>query len=338
MLKKQISTRIPALAEYTPGNKQLAATRGGLLMAVAAILSLLWLVTGFTSADAAAAAEKIAETGSAPRMQAKHVALRDQLAANPFRRPLLIESTETSQDVKGEAYAVIASTFGSVSEALAGPQGWCDILILHLNTKYCQIQRAADGTRLMMNVGKKFDQPLEDSFRLDFAWQLAEKKANYLRVLMTSANGPLSTHDYRITLEAVPLANGKTFLHLSYSYGFGVSSKIAMQAYFATIGRDKVGFTVTGKATDGQPAYVDGMRGLVERNTMRYHLAIESYLGALALPEPAQFEKRINDWFNAVERYPRQLHEMDKAEYLEMKRKEYRRQQVGQIQGAAGPG
>jgi hypothetical protein len=68
---------------------------------------------------------------------------------------------------------------------------------------------------------------------------------------------------------------------------------------------------------------------VVERNTMRYYLAIEAFLGALAAPPQARFEKRLRDWFAAAERYPRQLHEMEQGEYLDMKRKERLRQQAG---------
>jgi len=66
----------------------------------------------------------------------------------------------------------------------------------------------------------------------------------------------------------------------------------------------------------------------MERNTMRYYLAIEAFLGALAVPPPARFEKRIGDWFTATERYPQQLRELDRAEYLDMKRSENLRQQA----------
>lgn len=155
-------------------------------------------------------------------------------------------------------------------------------------------------------------------------------------MLLSADTGPLSTHDYRIMLEAVPVENGTTFLRLSYSYGFGLTGKLAMLAYLGTAGRNKVGFSISGTGTDGQPTYIDGMRGQQERNTMRYYLAIESFLGAPPTPDGKQFEKRINDWFNASERYPRQLHELDLAEYLGMKRKEYRRQQMGEK--AAAPG
>lgn len=47
---------------------------------------------------------------------------------------------------------------------------------------------------------------------------------------------------------------------------------------------------------------------MIERNTMRYYLAIEAYLGAYTLPAAEQPERRLRDWFAAVERYPRQLH------------------------------
>ena len=288
----------------------------------------LWLLTGLTLADAAIPTENGVDPSQAQALRARHVALREQLRTNAFRRPLVLESVQTSKDVKGDIYAVVPTAFGKFGEALAGPQVWCDILILHLNTKYCRVTREPQGTILLMNVGKKFDQPLADSYRLGFAWKLVEKKPDYLRVILTADSGPLSTRDYRITLEAVPLENGTTFLHLSYAYGFGLTGKLAMLAYFNTAGRVKVGFSVLGKDATGQPMYVDGMRGLVERNTMRYYLAIEAYLGALALPPPAQFEKRISDWFTAAERYPRQLHEMEQQDYLEMKRHEYQRQQA----------
>ena len=297
---------------------------------------VLWLLTAVTLANAALPAINAVDAGSAAGLRARYDANRDQLANNAFRRPLVLESSHTSKDVKGDIYAVVPHPFNTVSEALAAPQGWCDVLILHLNTKFCTTARDQNSTALTMNVGKKFDQPLADSFRLTFAWRLEDRQADYMRVLLRADVGPLSTHDYRITLEAVPLENGSTFLHLAYAYGFGMTGNLAMRAYFSTIGRDKVGFTVVGKDKDGRPDYVDGMRGLVERNTMRYFLAIESFLGALSVKGPAQFEKRINDWFTAAERYPRQLHEMEQAEYLAMKRKEYNRQQANR--SAATPG
>jgi hypothetical protein len=95
-----------------------------------------------------------------------------------------------------------------------------------------------------------------------------------------------------------------------------------MGVYLSTAGADKVGFSASGKDADGNPQYIGGVRGLTERNTMRYYLAIEAYV---ADPQPAQLEKRLSDWFDATERYPRQLHELDKNDYLAMKRVEVKR-------------
>ena len=98
---------------------------------------------------------------------------------------------------------------------------------------------------------------------------------------------------------------------------------MALRAYLATAGSDKVGFTQDKSDKSG---YVGGMRGTVERNTMRYYLAIDAFLSGLAAPQAQQLEQRLQTWFSATERYPRQLHEVDKNEYLAMKRKEYARQ------------
>ena len=108
------------------------------------------------------------------------------------------------------------------------------------------------------------------------------------------------------------------------------------RGYLATIGRDKVGFSIVGKAANGAPVYVDNLRGVLERNTMRYYLAIEAYLKAYSAPAPKQLEQRLNDWYAATERYPLQLHEMERNDYLAMKRREIARQLV--LAKAAAPG
>ena len=63
--------------------------------------------------------------------------------------------------------------------------------------------------------------------------------------------------DYRIDVEAVPLGAGRTFLHMRYAYGFGGVGRFAMQAYLATAGASKVGFTA------------DGVRGAVRPRVRR---------------------------------------------------------------------
>ena len=272
-----------------------------------------------------------AQSQDAPALKVKHESLREKLLNNPFQRPVVLESTQNSGDLKGEVYAVVEQPFSVVGPALQGMDHWCEMLVLHLNVKGCTSAGKPPAEVLSLVVGRKFDQPLDDGYKVDFAYAMPAASADYLRVQMAAETGPLSTRNYRLMLEAVPLDDKRSFVHMSYSYAYGTAARLAMQAYLSTAGRDKVGFSVTGKTDDGKPVYIDGVRGVVERNTMRYYLAIEAYLGSLAAPASEQQERRLRDWFAATERHAQQLHEMGRDDYLKMKRSELQRQKAGAI-------
>jgi len=258
-------------------------------------------------------------------LRARHVALAPQLASNAFGGPLVLHSEEADRRIEGDVYAVLAHPFPAVAAVLADPAQWCEILILHLNTKYCR--RAQDGgaTRVELRVGRKHPQEIEAASLLAFTWRSPTGGSDYLAVQMDAADGPYDTRDYRLLAEVVPLEGGRSFLHLGYGLSYGTASRLAMQLYLATLGRDKVGFTRVRK-DGGEDAYVEGMRSVVERNTMRYWLAIDAYLDSLAAPRERQVEQRLRQWFDATEKYPRQLHEVDRDAYLRMKRAELQRQ------------
>jgi hypothetical protein len=260
-------------------------------------------------------------------LRARHAALQDKFANNQFGRPLVLESVESSGDLKGDVYAVVDHPFPMVQQALQSADHWCDILILHLNVKRCRAGGGAAKT-INLSVGRKFDQPIEDAYQLNFAYRVVAATNDYLQVLLTADEGPMSTKNYRIQVEAVPVDAKRSVVHMSYAYGYGFTAKVAMQTYLSTIGSAKVGFTIL-ERKDGKPVYQAGVLGLLERNTMRYYLAIDAYLSAYSLPAADQFEKRIREWYASTERYAAQLHEMEQNEYLDMKRKEMRRQQQG---------
>lgn len=267
------------------------------------------------------------DANSAAVLRAKYHALENQLSHNQFKLPLYLDSNESAGDLRGDIYAVVAHPFLTVSPAVKGVQQWCSILLLHLNVKYCRATQNKQGSSLTVYIGRKYDQPLEAAHRVEFPYQVAADNSDYLQIILNAQKGPMGTTHYRIMLEAIPL-DGKTFIHLSYSYTNGLMARLAAEAYFKTSGSNKVGFTIIGKQPNGQPVYVDDMRGAIERNTMRYYLALDAYLDALSAPPLAQFEKRLHRWFASTERYALQLHEMTLGDYLEMKRKEYKRQQT----------
>ena len=271
--------------------------------------------------------EASSSAGPVAGLAAKYAALKDRLGHTSFGRPLQIESREGKDTVSGEIHAVVDHSFASTSAALSTPSQWCDILILHLNTKHCRSSGDSLATILHVVIGAKADQRTVEGYRVDFAYRIAVRTPGFLQVDLEAPDGPLSTRDLRIVVAAMPADGGKTFIRLSYSYAYGTVARLAMQAYLRTVANDKVGFTVVGKDVDGQPHFVGGMRGVVERNTMRYYLALEAFLGALSAPPQARMTKSFGDWFAATEDYPRQLREIGREEYLEMKRKEYARQQ-----------
>jgi hypothetical protein len=257
----------------------------------------------------------------------RHSELREQLANNPFNRPLVVTSSDNSGQLKGEIYAELEQAFTVAAPQLQSMAQWCEVLILHLNIKSCRPSSVGAVETVKISIGSKSEQPLEDAYPFDFLYQVNSNQPDFLQVQLLAADGPLGTSNYDIELQLVALDERRSFLHLSYSYNYGLAASAAMQGYLATKGRDKVGFSIVGTGGDGQPLYQDGMRGVVERNTMRYYLALEAYLGALSGTAEAQQEKRLNDWHSAVERYPLQLHELERDEYLAMKHAEIRRQQ-----------
>lgn len=275
------------------------------------------------------AAAASAAWADAAELRAKYEEVQSSLQSNPYRRAMHIDSSEADKALRGDVYAVLDHPFSKVSQSLREPGQWCDVLILPFNTKYCNA--AASGDRLAVRIGRKFDQPVEQAYKLDFAYKLVAASNDYFETRLNAAQGPIGTRDYRIAVRAIPLGD-KTFLHLSYAYGFGAAGRIAMQAYLSTAGADKVGFSFNGRDANGQPQYIGGVRGAIERNAMRYYLAIDAYLDSVGLARNQQVEKRIQSWFNATEQYPRQLREMDRSTYVSMKRTEYERQQTALLQ------
>lgn len=261
-------------------------------------------------------------------LRARYGVLTEQLQHNQFQRPLVLDSSESPNDSTGDIYAVVGHPFAAVAASLKSSANWCEVLILHINTKYCRATIDGGGTVLALSIGKKHEQPLDQASQVLLRYQLAVSTPEYFEVRFNAKDGPLGTRDYRIVLAAVAVEGGRTFLHLHYSYGYGLPGRLAMQAYLATLGRGKVGFTVTGSQADGQAEFQGGARGAVERNTMRYYLAIEAYLASLASPVAERREKRLHGWYAATERYSRQLHEIDQMTYLAMKRSEILRQQT----------
>ncbi len=251
-------------------------------------------------------------------LRATFQAMRSRLASTPLQRPMVLESTDTATGLKGDVFAVVNHPLQTIDNALAQPAQWCEALLLHLNNRACTVSNGVDGGKqITLSVVRKYDQPVDSAFVLPFSFRVVDASRDHLEFALGAASGPLGTSNYRIALEAIALDPQHSFLHFSYAYDEGFLAHTATQAYLATFGRNKVGFTIVGHKPDGKPDYIRGTRGLVERNAMRYFLAVDSYLGTAADPS-----SRWNAWFTATEKYPEQLHEVGRATYLELKKED----------------
>jgi len=255
-------------------------------------------------------------------MQHKYDEIKTALQNNVYGIPVYIQSSDTDRTTLGEVYGVIPHSFDSIKAALATPETWCDIAPLHLNVKACTYQRINKNDIITFYVGRKYYEKADDVYQLPYHFQLSRTESNYFQVKLLAKDGSMGTSDYHISVEAIPLDDAKTFIHFRYSYHYNFLTTMGMNTYLATIGRNKVGFSVTGKDKEGNPVYVGGVRGIIERNTIRYYFAIESYLDTIQMKPEQRFDARLNKWFDLTEKYPRQLHEMDRKDYLQYKEKE----------------
>jgi hypothetical protein len=255
---------------------------------------------------------------------------RNPAAASPARdfltdTSLSVRSWEKEGLLGAEIAGFLDYPVAQVSDTLIRPEAWCEFLPLVFNIKSCTYAWEDGRQRLTVYVGRKFYEAPEESYRLDYLFRVQEQSKDRVRILLFAPAGPAGTGDYRIEVEVRAKSGNRTSLRLYSSFRPSLRSRLATKAYLSTAGRDKIGFTVK-EQVNGEPVYVGGTSGIVERNAMRYYLALKAHLDTLQLPEKKRFEARLHAWYDMTDRYPRQLFEMPKAEYLAGKRKERREQ------------
>ena len=266
-----------------------------------------------------------AEAAGADALLAAYRDLRPKLEANAYGAPIYVESADEGERMRGEVYSVANHPYSRLVQALRSPRNWCDLALLHLNIKTCTYERQDTSEWLTFYSGRKFYEPPEKAYALRYRFRLEAAHDDYFRATLAAETGPFDSSDYRIEFEAIPLGDG-SFVHLHYGYRQQLLTRLATGGYLATLGSGKVGFSVLGEERDGKPILVGGVRGIVERNAMRYYLAIQAFLESLDVPETQRTEQRFQRWFDLTERYPAQLHELEKADYLQYKRQELRQQ------------
>ena len=258
------------------------------------------LIFGLLAAAGAAAA---APSGFVAPLQKAHTESSDALKGSPFGKPLTISSTEGKGRLEGTVRAVVEQPYGEVRKTLAEPARWCELLLLIPNIASCSPEQG----ELKVGLVKRFDAKPASATPIRFTFK-PQSSEQGLRVALSADKGPVGTRDYEIELGAIPVDGGKTFLQLRYAYAYGASARFAAKAYLSTSGSSKVGFSDGGK--------IGGLRGALERNAMRYYLAIDAQLAAAAERDAGKrYAASLQHWLKAIEPYPQQLKEDDPKAY-----------------------
>jgi hypothetical protein len=258
----------------------------------------------------------VAIASAPPRTPSDASSAPERLSDRPLDQPLRIDSTETDGRLHGDIRGVIEHPFRRV-RVLADPAHWCELVTLLPNIRQCRA--AADRQQLTLWFARRFDEPVSDTHavRFDVRTRVLD---DLLEVVLRAPDGPVGTSDYRLELTAVPVGEGRVSLRVRYGYAYGLTARLLARLYLAVGGRDKVGFTVVGTDAEGNPQYIDGLRGAVERNAMRLYLAIDAYLDVVDEAPGNRRERSLRAWLDAITGYPRQLAEADPAAYFEAKR------------------
>ncbi len=284
---------------------------------VALLCALFWLPPPTPAA---------AEAGSAGALRAKY---QLHQARPPIQSslPITIEAGQGGGRMRGDVYATLDYPYAQVVDTLRRGSNWCEIASLHLNVKACTHETRRDVTRLTFYSGRKHYQPPEASRPFIYEFRVQTHGPDYFRAVLTPDTVTRDTEQNQILVEAIPLGRDRVFLHVRYSFKYSLWMRLATGSYFATLGRDKTGFSVTGTDRLGRPVRATGIVGAVERNAVRYYLALQAYFSTLGVAGPDRYERRLSHWFDLTEQYAGQLREIGKAEYLSSKRRE-RAQQV----------
>jgi hypothetical protein len=259
------------------------------------------------------------------RFSAHYQELQEDARRGPFGFPLHLHAEERQDLVRAEIHGILDHPFRTFGATLAQPASWCEFLSLNLNVKACTFQTQAPETILTLYIGGKGYQVPEAAAEQPYRFQVRTRQRGYVAISLNALEGLLGTKAHQLEIEAASV-KGKTVVELRSSYEPSAASRLLTTIYLATLGRDKIGFSREPNGPVGQSGFVKGEQGLIERNAMRYYLLLKAFLDTQGLPACRQFEARLNAAYDLMERYPAQLHEMEKPEYLDTKRQEHENQ------------
>lgn len=254
---------------------------------------------------------------SADDLAAHYRELTANIESNPFNAPVAVQSGEQGDTVSAEVHGVLDQPFAVVADVLGEAQSWCSFMTLSLHIKACTWTPAT--STITLYVGTKDYQTPDEAYEVQYRFK-ANREPEHIVVELDSSHGPMGAKRNRIAVEAMSM-NGETILHFTSSIEMSTVSRLATATYLATLGRHRIGFSMV-EDGEGKKTPVKGVKGMIERNAMRYYLALQTHIEQRKEPETLRFERSINAWFDLTERYHDQLYEVSREKYIENKKSE----------------
>jgi len=211
--------------------------------------------------------------------------------------------------------------FSEVASVLAQPDSYCEFLPLMFNVKTCVVSERSPQTRIRYYVaGKHYNPPLT-SFRINSRYRLVHYGGDFLGVNLESDEDSFGSSQYRVELRAVPF-NGQTLISVNSLYAPGRLTRMATYTYINVFARDKPGFTMVKPAGADRPLPITGFPAIIERSSVRAYLALKSMMVNRHLRPDQQYEARLRTWYDLNVPYNKQLYELERSQYLDIKRRE----------------
>jgi len=214
----------------------------------------------------------------------KYHKIEKELEKSSLTIPFYLESSMGKNASHVDIYGTIKYPFDIVENELQLPTNWCDIVLLHSNVRACTYKKVNDTWLLTLYNVKKFQDPLKDAYPMNFEYRVIAQQPGFFAISLAARQGIFGTKDHQFGLEAISLYQDRILIHLRYSYRYSSLGYLLMKSYFSIFGGGRIGFSVIGTDSDGNPVYVGGLRGAVEGNVLRYYLTILAYMDTLKIP------------------------------------------------------
>jgi hypothetical protein len=238
--------------------------------------------------------------------------------------PIHLKTVQKGNVLNVSLLGTIPFKFSDVATVLAKPGSYCDFLPLLFNVKSCVITELNPVTRMKFYVAGKHYTPPITSYRIHAVFRMVGRTPDKIRVRMEADPDTPGKSDYDVDLMAIPL-DGETLMYLKSRYAPGRFTRIATNTYVNVFARDKPGFTEI-QEPGGKKKLITGFPAVIERSSVRAYFALKAYVLNYHLPPDKRFEACLKTWYDLNKPYKKQLYELERDQYLQIKRREYKNQ------------